>query len=101
MKNDEELELSGAPDDSEDAARESGGKHRPGCFFPLTSSCGLRSCSSQTRFLIGSLRRGLFSSRGQERRRPETRDGEALKWFLSGVFNPILLRFNKLHLNHI
>lgn len=31
----------------------------------------------------------------------EDADFEALKWFLSGVFNPILLRFNTSHLNHI
>lgn len=31
----------------------------------------------------------------------EDMDGEALKWFLSGAFNSILLWFNKSHLNHI
>lgn len=76
-----------------------------GIFF-RTSSCGLRSCSAQTWFLILFLCLGYFRPRGRKidstkEATIEDADSESLKWFLSGVFNPILLWFNKLHLNHI
>lgn len=75
-------------------------------YFFRTSSCGLRSCSAQTWFLILFLCLWYFRPRGRKidstkEATIEDADSESLKWFLSGVFNPILLWFNKLHLNHI
>lgn len=75
-------------------------------IFFRTSSCGLRSCLPQTWFLILFLCLGYFHPRGRKidstkEATIEDADSEALKWFLSGVFNPILLWFNKSHLNHI
>lgn len=94
---------SGSPDDSDD---EGPGEKQFGIFFFGTSSCGLRPCLPQTWFLILFLCLGYFGPRGRKTDSTkeatiEDADSEALKWFLSGVFNPILLWFNKSHLNHI
>lgn len=97
---------SGSPNNSEDVPQKPGEKHGYFRVFFRTSLCGLRSCLAQTWFLILFLCLGYFRPRGRKidstkEATIEDADSESLKWFLSGVFNPILLWFNKLHLNHI